>query len=533
MHTNKICALYCRLSQDDGQQGDSNSIINQKARLAKFAKEKGYSSHKFYVDDGVSGSTFNRPGFQEMLQDVENGHVEAVIVKDMSRFGRNYLQVGMYTEMTFPQHGVRFIAIDDNVDSDNGMENDLTPFRNVFNEWFCRDTSKKIRATKRAKALAGTTILSKAPYGYIKDPANPQNFLVDEPAAEIVREIYNSVIAGDGTAKIAANLNRRGVDSSIMRYKKENNTPLPERPHMWSGQHVKTIIQNKAYIGTLVVNRFTSVSYKNKKQIIRPEEEWCVTENHHEPLVDKETFDMVQKLIIPRRRPTKVGDYGILNGLMYCADCGKRLRIQHATSKPHLTSYVCSGYSMAYKPCSRHSIKRHVLEELVLGRLQNIIALCHFDKEKLIEIISSETTKEAAKVHKAKTDTLAKADKRIMELDSIINKLYEDNVAGKLSDERFGKMLKTYEDEQTALTTETSTLRKELEVAKEKTNNMDSFFKLAEEYTEIPELTPTIARSFIEKIIVHEGEVMPGYKTKKIGQEIEIHISFIGNIKIS
>ena len=533
MHTQKMTALYCRLSRDDEDAlGDSNSIANQKTRLSQYAKEKGFPNPKFFIDDGISGSTFQRNGFQEMLKEVEAGNVAIVIVKDMSRFGRNYLQVGIYTEMTFPQHGVRFIAIEDNVDSESGMENDLTPFRNVFNEWFCRDTSKKVRAVFHSKAMAGILKPIRVPFGYLRDPNNDLQYIIDEPAAKIVREIYNRIISGDGENRIASILNQRGEETSRTRYKKRKGIPLPEEPHLWSGQQVNQIVTNDTYIGRLVLQKTTSVSYKNKTRYEKPKEEWYTIEEHHEPLVDREVFDTAQKLISVRRRVNRNGDLGVLNGLVYCIDCGTRMRITQPTAYPEKGHYVCGKYSGRRKACTRHSMYRIDLEALVLERLQRIIHLANSNKDKFTSIIRADVTKESTKALKDKKSALAKAERRSAELDSIINRIFESNVEGTLSTERFSKMLATYESEQSVLEEEIKTLRADIKLTDSKTDDLDRFFKLAEQYTEIPELTATIARTFVERVDVHEAVYDPNRKNKKLSQEVDIHISFLGNPKV-
>lgn len=526
----KIDALYCRLSRDDEMQGDSNSILNQKDMLSKYAKERGFTNPRFFVDDGVSGSTFNRPGFQEMLAEVEAGNVRTVIVKDMSRFGRNYLQVGMYTEMTFPQYGVRFIAVNDGVDSEADTDNDLTPFRNVFNEWFCRDTSKKIRAVKRAKALQGKCP-GRPPYGYRAVNGDNNVWEIDDEAAEIVREIYRRIIAGDGPHTIGKDFDRRGIDTPMVHYRKHKGMPDTDRDTTWFTYNISRIAENPAYIGKLVSQKYSTPSYKNQKHIVRPEEDWVVVDHHHEPIIDNETFETVQRLRANRRRQTKTaGECTALSGLLFCADCNSKLAISCNTAKYQY--YVCTLYRNSNKhyrnDCTRHGIRREDIEQLVLEKIQETIAFAQGNKAKFAELIHKATIKDGERAIKGKTSELAKADRRIAELDKIIKRIYEDNVAGKLSDERFTKMLGDYEAEQEELVSGTETLRAEVEEIRGKTANLQSFMNIVERCSDISELTADVARTFVDRIVVHEPVYRADKPKVKESQEIHIYLNFIG-----
>jgi hypothetical protein len=532
----KITALYCRLSRDDEQIGDSNSIVHQKEMLSKYAKEHGFANPKFYIDDGVSGATFEREGFKEMLYQVEAGNVGTVIVKDMSRFGRNYLQVGMYTEMTFPQYGVRFIAVNDNVDSENGMENDLTPFRNVFNEWFCRDTSRKIRAVKRAKAQAGKPFSDRTPYGYLPDPSDKNQWIIDEYAAEIVREIFRRVVGGEGIATIATDLNKRGIDSPEMYRKRCRSQTLPNKPTQWGGGQMDSMLANKGYLGTLITQKFTTPSYKNRTRVERPEEEWCVTPNHHEAIIDEATFDRVQELRANRRRHTKMGDMGPLNGLLRCADCDSKMNISRGTTAMH-EYFICASYRNGRGTCSRHTIRKDFIEQAVLENLQAVVRYAREQRQKFVAQVQKNSSKSAEKTAKAKQAEFDKGSRRIAELDSIINHTYEDHVLGKLSDERFARMLAAYEGEQKGLQERVEILGAELMEIRETALNIDRFLKLVDEYIEITELTADIARRFISKVVVHES-VYESYidkkriRQRKVSQEIHIHYVCIDEIII-
>ena len=521
----KITALYERLSKDDEAEGESNSIVHQKEILEAYARRNGFTNIRHFVDDGVSGTLFRRPGLDALLEEVRAGRVATVIIKDQSRIGRDVLEVGLL-KRTFDEFDVRLIAANDNLDTANGFDI-MSIFRDVFNEWYVADTSKKIRAVKRASALAGSSRTGRPPFGYLRDPEDSQKYMVDEPAAEIVRELFRRIIGGDGVSKIASDLNRRGVDTSKMRYNKLHGLPLPDEPHQWSGQQVQQVIQNETYLGHKVLQRLTTLSYKDRTRITRPRDEWCILKDHHEAIVSDEVFETVQKLRSVRRRFSYTGDLGVLNGLIYCKDCGDRLRIYHDVGQNY-SAYHCRRYAMG--KCTRHSINRPLLERIVLEELRRVTEFARSDKAKFYEVIRSEKDKELTKALKAKTVRLVKNEKRIMELDTIINRTYEDHVGGKLSDDRFAKMLASYESEQSTLETETILLRSEVETAREQADSIDKFLILCEKYTDLTELTAEVARSFIEKIVVHEAIKAPGHKWKKLSQEIEIHLSFIGEV---
>jgi len=484
----------------------------------------GFKNCEHFPDDGVSGTVFSRPELNRLLDLVRQDMVATVIIKDQSRIGRDVLEVGLL-KREFEEHGVRLIAMGDNLDTAQGFDM-MSIIRDVFNEFYVADTSKKIRAVKRANALAGNARTGRPPYGFMRDPDDPQKYVVDEPAAEIVRELYRRVIAGDGVAKIAADLNRRGVETSKMRYKRMHDMPLPEEAHQWSGQQVQQIIQNETYIGNRVLQRLTTPSYKNHTRVVKPKEEWCILENHHAPLVSAEEFELVQQLRSVRRKVSYTGDLGVLNGLIKCADCGDNLRILHDVAKDY-SAYLCRRYANGRK-CTRHSINRQLLEELVLEELQRVTAFARRDRAKFTEAIRSEKDKAAQKALRAKTAQLAKDEKRVADLDAIINRIYEDHVAGKLSDDRFDKMLSTYESEQAAVVAEAEALRTEVAAAREKADCIEKFLKLCEVYTDFSELTAEVARTFIEKIVVHEAVKAPGHRYKRESQRIDIHFTFIG-----
>ncbi|MCL2817845.1 MAG: recombinase family protein [Clostridiales bacterium] len=534
--TEKITALYERLSRDDLLTGESMSIANQKLMLEKYAKEYGFRNCEHFPDDGVSGTVFSRPELNRLLDLVRQDRVATVIIKDQSRIGRDVLEVGLL-KREFEEHNVRLIAMGDNLDTAKGFDM-MSIIRDVFNEFYVADTSKKIRAVKKAKSEAGDMKIGRPPIGYMRNPEDDQKFIIDEDAAAIVREIFTRIIAGDGVSKIAADFNRRKVDTSITRWNRRAGMDINEDPHRWSGQQVQQIAQNRTYLGERILQKYTTVSYKNHDRIIRPEEEWCVFPDHHDPLVSLEIFETVQRLRSVRRKFTKTGDLGVLNGLMVCDTCGDNLRIVNNVKANH-AMYLCRNYANSVcagtgHECTRHSINRKTIEQLVLEELRRVTDFARRDKAKFVAAIRSEKDKAHEKALKAKTSQLAKDEKRITELDAIINRIYEDHVAGKLGDDRFNKMLATYESEQSALAAEAETLRTEIAAEKERADGIEKFLKLCETYTDFTELTADIARTFIEKIVVHEAVKAPGHKYKRESQQIDIHFTFIGefpNIK--
>jgi len=528
--TGKFTALYERLSKDDMVVGDSMSIQNQKSMLEKFALENGFSNIRHFSDDGTSGTVFNRPGLNALVEAVKVGMVSTVIFKDQSRLGRDVLEVGLLKRL-FEDNGVRYIAASDGLDSAKGFDI-MSIFRDVFNEYFVADTSKKIRAVKKAKAEQGRVFSARAPYGYLNAPENRQVWIIDDEAAEIVREVFQRYIAGEGNYQIAQSFNDRELDSPLTHSKKLSGKEPSEHRMYWTGFAISGILGNRAYIGELITYKYTTPSYKNHKQIIRPEEEWCVTKDHHPAIIDMESFEAAARLLGSRRTPNKLGEMGPLNGLLYCVDCGNRLHLARSTNGKS-QYFVCKKYRQNStkregRNCTRHSVNRAQIEEMVLEDLRRVTAVARTDKEKFTLAVKKSSDKAAEKAIKTKQSALNKADKRIAELDRIIKKLFEDNVSGRLSDERFDKMLKDYEAEQATLIAETETLRAEVEEAKSKAISAERFIALTERYSEITELTAELARTFIEKIVVHEATYSGEVKRKKTSQKIEIHYTHIG-----
>ena len=536
MSTEAVTALYCRLSRDDELQGDSNSIINQKKILQKYALDHGWKNIRFYIDDGISGTTFNRPGFQEMVADIEAGIVKRVIIKDMSRLGRDYLQVGMYTEIMFPEHDVHFIAVNDGVDSKQG-DNEFTPFRNIINEWYAKDTSKKIRAVMKVKGNAGEHLTTNAPYGYMKDPANPKQWVRDNDAANVVYDIGLYVMDGYGPSQIARLLKQRKILTPAAYYESKGincNVKPQDDPYGWNASTVAHILDRwREYLGHTVNFKTTKKSYKSKKKIQNPESEWVIFENTHEPIWTESIADAVRLARQTRRRPTKMGEMGMFSGMMFCADCGSIMYQCRATGfRREQEYYLCAGYRKSRDICgSTHSIRTVILEELILQNLCKVVSYAREQEDQFVKMVMDMDEKERSKGLAKKKKLLTDAEKRISELDRIFKHLYEDNITGKLTDERFKKLSADYEAEQAALQTQANSLREEIQEEESKCANVERFLSIVRKYTEIPELTPHILHEFVEKIVVHAA-TDPHSKTNR-KQEVDIYYKGIGILEMS
>ena len=523
-----ITALYCRLSQDDGNVGDSDSIINQKKMLAEYAERNGYTPYQFYIDDGFSGTNFERPQFKQMIEDAKKGTVKRIICKDLSRFGRDYIKVGLYTEFIFPDKDIHFIAVNDDVDSNVQKDNDLAPFKNLFNEWYARDTSKKIKAVKKAKGLAGEHMSCVAPYGYRKNPDNPKEWLIDEESAEVVREIFRLCVDGYGPRRIANILTERKIlipsaYALEKGYAVRNN--IPKNPCQWSSTVVVDVLERMDYLGHTVNFKTHRKSYTQKKKIENDKSEWKIFENTHEPIIDKSTFDIVQKIRANRKRPTKMGEMPMFSGILYCADCGKKLSFHRRANDPDTKhNFVCSNYRSDTHNCSMHYIRNVVVEQLVLENLREVVSYVKAYEDEFVQMVMDADIKQKSKELAKKKRVLSDKEKRYTQLDGLFQCIYEDNVSGKLSDERFVKLSQGYEAEQKDLQSEIEALRMELSQEKQQSVNVKSFLSTVKKYTEIPELTSEIVHEFIDRIIVHEADKSSG---KRI-QEIEIIYNHIG-----
>ena len=529
-----ITALYPRLSHEDELQGESNSISNQKRILETYAKQNGFTNLRWYTDDGYSGANFQRPGFQAMLADIEAGKVGTVIVKDMSRLGRNYLQVGMYTEMIFPQKNVRFIAINDGVDSAQG-ENDFAPLRNIFNEWLVRDTSKKIKAVKRSKGMSGKPITSKPVYGYLMD--EDENFIIDEEAAPVVRQIYSLCLAGNGPTKIARMLTEQQIPTpGTLEYRRTGSTRRyhPGYECKWATNTVANILENREYTGCLVNFKTEKPSYKLKHSIENPPEKQAVFENHHEPIIDRETWERVQELRKQRKRPNRYDEVGLFSGILFCADCGSVMYQQrYQTDKRKQDCYICGSYKKRTADCTAHFIRTDLLTAGVLSNLRKVTSYAAKHEARFMKLLIEQNEDGDRRRNAAKKKELEAAEKRIAELSAIFKRLYEDSVTGRISDERFTELSADYEAEQKELKERAARLREELSKAQEATANAEKFMNVVRRHTTIEELTPTLLREFVEKIVIHESVALDGKRRGKLRrQEIEIYYSFVGKVEL-
>ena len=522
-------ALYCRLSQDDGIEGDSNSIQNQKAILQKFAEDHHFPSPCFYVDDGFSGGTFQRPAFQKMISDMENGEIGIIVTKDLSRLGRNQLHTGLYIEERFPMFGVRYIAINDNVDTDSSESNDLMPFKNLFNEWFIRDTSRKIRAVLKAKAERGERLGTRAPYGYRKDP-DTKKLIVDEEAAAIVRRIFAMCASGSGPSQIARILKKEQILTPTMyAYTKYGMTHTgldTQHPYHWSGDTVADMLENEIYIGNTLNYRFSTRSYKDKRKIEHPREECLVFENTHPAIIPKEVWDIVQRVRKNKRRRTKMDEQNKYSGLVICADCGKTMVLHRAhTMSADYNHFTCRTYKKDGEACTAHYIRECILDEIVLEDLRWVTAEAREQPQEFAEYLNSKQSAELQKEIRRLEKEKAAMQKRKAELDAIFKKLYEDSVLNRITSEQFQLLSASYTDEQAKLTEALPQRESEIQRLKETVSNTAAFLDKAKRYTDMQELTPELLRLFIQKIVVHEKEVK---WSKHAPQTVEIHYADIG-----
>ena len=521
-----ITALYERLSQEDKLEGESNSIANQKKILERYCREHGITAYRHYdEDDGYSGTNFNRPGFQRMLADIKAGKIKRVIVKDMSRFGRDYLQVGFYTDMLFPDFGVHFIAVNDGVDSTRG-ENEFTAIRNVFNEMYARDTSKKIRATWQSKGKSGEHLTTIPPYGYMKDPDNKKKWIIDEKAAAVVQQIFALCVSGMGPTQIAKWLEKHEIYNPTA-YSQAKGRPVTNKPtanpYKWTNETVSRTLERIEYLGHTVNFKTRKQSYKSKKKLWNDPSEWVIFENTQPPIVEESVFLIVQNIRRSRRRPTKMGDMGIFSGLLYCAECGGKMYQCRATNFTEEQKYfICSTYRKGKDLCTTHSIKNVVLHEIVLRNLREAIEYVTQYEAEFIQEAADSRLRERDAEFSRKRETLSRAESRIAELDNLFKHLYEDNVTGKLSDERFIKMSRDYELEQENLKSMAEVLREEIKQQEKQKTNVKAFISVVKKYTDMQELDASILREFIDRIEVSHTD------KKSKTREITIVYNFIG-----
>ena len=530
----KITALYERLSRDDELQGESNSIINQKKILEEYASKNNLSNIIHFTDDGISGTQFDRPGFMEMMNGVNTGNIGCIIVKDMSRLGRDYLKVGQCMEI-LRQKGVRLIAINDNVDSFY-REDDFTPFRNIMNEWYARDTSRKIQSTFRSKGESGKHTASTPPYGYIKDEKDKNKWIVDEKAAEIVRRIFNLTMQGNGPYRIAKILESEKVDIPAYHQQKLGyglyQSKNFEYPYRWCSSTIASILKKKEYLGH-TVNFKTRKHFKDKKSKYVSEDNWLIFENTHEPIIDQETFDNVQRIRgNVKRYPDGWGEYHPLTGLMYCADCGSKMYIHRTSNYKNIPYYTCSAYTKT--PCgtlcpSAHRIKAEVVLNLIRETLKDIKKYLYEDNEAFIRSIQNEMEeKEKIEIEKKYT-RLIDSKGRLQELERLMCRIYEDMILNKIPNSRYEILNNQYETEQITLSKEIKDLEQQVSRYEKETDRAKKFISLISRYENFDELTTTMINEFVEKIIVHERD-RKGSQTSK--QKIEIYFNFIGNYEL-
>jgi site-specific DNA recombinase len=529
----RITALYCRLSRDDELQGESNSITNQKSILRKYAEENGFRNIEFFVDDGYSGTNFNRPDWQRLSTMIDEGAVGTIIVKDMSRLGRDYLQVGIYTEMVFPNNDIRFIAINNGVDSNNQSGNDMTPFINLFNEFYAKDTSRKITAVFRNKGNAGKPLTTNPPYGYLKDPEDKNHWIIDEEAAPVVKLMFELCVAGYGPSQIATELMKRGIPTPTEHYIAIGApyTNTSKQYGVWYARTVGDVLGRLEYLGHTVNFRTRKKSFKCKKKIKNDPSDWVVFESTHEAIVDKETFDIVQRIRDGRRRPTPMGEMPALSGMLYCADCGAKLYQVRANGWTHDKEYfVCASYRKVKGKCTSHQIHNVQIEEILLNELHRITEFAKERESEFVELVTKRSESELNRQLRESRRELEQARLRLSKLDVIVSNLYEDNLEGKISDERFKRMSSTYDEEQRRLEERVKELQEYIEASKGQKLNVDSFLSLVRRNLEITELTPEIIRTFVEKIEVFQSEKIPGTRVKR--QKILIHWNYIGAVDV-
>ena len=532
--------LYERLSRDDNLEGESYSIGNQKKLLAKVAKEKGYTNLVHFLDDGISGVTMDRPGFVEMIRQLEQGKAAAIFVKDLSRLGRNYIEVGRLTEEFFPDHDIRLVAVSDNIDTAEG-ENELAPIRNLFNEWYARDISKKRRISNKIKGNAGEP-MGQPPYGYIKDPNDPKHWIVDDEAAQVVRRVYSMTLEGFGTEQIAAQLEKDGVltpraywlTKGIKRPGKGKQQP----PTKWNSSTITKILSLQEYCGDILNFKTYSKSYKNKKRIDNDRENWVVFQDVHEAIIERAVYEQVQqKRGKIRKRRTNNGEHNMFSGLLVCADCGSNLHFHFNQGNPEIKYFNCSNYKGNRGTCtSTHYVRVDFLEEVVLGEIRRLTKFASLYEDEFVKAVIGHSRQAELTDRKLKEKELKTLLARDEELDGLFERIYEDNVSGKLSDDRFAKMSRRYEDEQKELAEKIKKLRSEIEKQSSRSMTTDMFIGLVRKYTRARKLTPRMLNELIEKIEVFNAEKIEVFNAEKIDgvweQRLRIHYNCVGTIEI-
>ena len=529
--SDKITALYCRLSRDDELQGDSNSIVNQKNILSKYAKDNGFKNLQYFVDDGFSGTNFNRPGWNDLIALVEENKVGAIIVKDMSRLGRDYLKVGFYTEVMFVEKNIRFIAINNGIDSANQLDSDFTPFLNIINEWYAKDTSKKIRAVMKAKGESGKHLTTRPPFGYMKSPDDKTKWIVDEEAAQTVKKFFALCLEGYGTSQIARILKDKKILTPFSYWNSKGQSfKSSENPYNWSADTIAGIIEKKEYLGHTVNFKTYKQSYKSKKKCTNPEEKQLIFENTHEAIIDVDTWERVQELRKNKRRPTRTGKSNMFSGIAYCADCGQKL--YYCTSKyfeSRQDHFVCSTSRKGKEKCSTHFIRTVVLEKGVLAHLKYVIGTIASYENQFRKVLGGKQKTEVKKELNAKKKLLLKSESRIKELDLLFQRIYEDNVSKKISDERFEMLSVNYENEQAELKQIIERLSAEISETEEQSDNVERFISKVHKYFDLQELTPSVLNDMVKRVYVHAPQKIDGKRT----QEIDIVYDLVGILPLS
>jgi DNA invertase Pin-like site-specific DNA recombinase len=551
MSKQKITILYARLSRDDEQQGTSNSILNQQQQLEEYAKANKLTPYIFLSDDGYSGTNWNRPAWQELMAKVDADEVGCICIKDSSRMGRDYLRVGLYREM-FREKGVRLIAINDNVDTQKG-DDDFTPFREIMAEWYARDTSKKIKSVLHAKAKSGKPTSNTPPYGYMKDPADKYKWIIDEPAAEVVRRIFQLAMDGLGVFQIGRVLTEEKVERPA--YYAGKNGKGPRRndyqnasPYLWNNSTIAKILRTLEYCGHLANLKTETTDFKSGAFVEKPQEEWLIFENHHPAIIEQEVFDTVQKLRETVRRIDKVGVANPLTGLLWCADCGakmynyRRAKPRKPTEARVIDVYHCSTYKLGKgkydERCTVHHISTETARDIILDLLRRTIVYVRTREQEFLERLRETSAHNQGETIKAHRKQIAKNEKRLAELNRIFNALYEDKALGKITDERFSEMTANYDTEQDELRAQTATLQIEIDELQSESDKTEKFLSLIRKHTHFEELTNAMLNEFVDKVIVHEGEWPEGINPinkRPMGtrsQQVDVYLKYIGKFDV-
>ena len=528
----KITALYCRLSQDDGLEGDSNSIQNQKTILMDYAKSRGYLHPMYFVDDGISGTTFQRPAFQRMEAMIENGEIGTVIVKDLSRFGRSHIETGRYLEMVYPSLSVKFIAIQENIDTLEGTGTEMMPFHNIFNEWYASQTSKKVRAVWAMKAANGQRTNFNVPFGYKRDPEDQEKWLIDEPAAEVVRKIFSLCIGGKGPSQIARYLENEKVLTPCAYYHsigRKANHPVPKNPYGWKDTSIEQILANRVYTGCTVNLKTTTVSYKVHKMIRKPEEDWVIIPNTQEAIVDENTWLRVQELRRNKRRVTATGRTSLFSGLVFCADCGAKLHFCAAKSlRRDQEFFRCANYKSGRGECTIHFIRDVVLQKIVLEAIGGLADFVRCYESVFLYLVAKTSTADRKREMKELQLSIEAGRRRIDELDRLISRIYEDNIIGRISDDRYERMSAGYEKEQHDLMVSVAENERRLHEMEKERVDLRMLLKGLREFTEIRELTPELVNTLIQRIEVHSSDRSSGHVRVKV----DIYFTAVGMIDL-